>query len=73
MVEVGTMIGENGKYRMLQACYWMLYCIGYGYVTYFLTQYNYTTGEIGILTAVFGVLAAVIQTRLGSIADKSRR
>lgn len=63
----------NIKYSLLQASYWMLYCIGFGYVTYYLQSFNYSAGEIGIVTAVFGLLAAVIQTRIGQIADKSTK
>lgn len=61
----------NAKYGLLQATYWMLYCIGYGYVTYYLQAYGFEVGEIGVLTAVFGVIAALTQTRLGNVADRS--
>lgn len=63
----------NIKYSLLQASYWMLYCIGFGYVTYYLQSFHYSAGEIGIVTAVFGLLAAVIQTKVGQIADKSTK
>lgn len=63
----------NIKYSLMQAGYWMLYCIGFGYVTYYLQSFHYTAGEIGIVTAVFGLIAAVTQTKVGQIADKSRK
>lgn len=63
----------NIKYGALQAAYWMLYCIGYGFVTFYLQSFGYAAGEIGIVTAVFGVVAAVVQTRIGTLADRSSR
>lgn len=66
-------MSANVKYGLLQATYWMLYCIGYGYVTYYLQSFGFAAGEIGILTAVFGLIAAFTQTRLGNLADTSER
>lgn len=63
----------NGKYRLLQGCYWMQFCVGYGYVTVFLLDWGYTAGSIGIITAVFGTLAAVLQPLLGRLADRGGR
>lgn len=65
-------MSTNVKYGLLQATYWMLYCIGYGYVTYYLQAFGFGAGEIGILTATFGVIAAITQTRLGNLADRSK-
>lgn len=64
---------ENGKYRLLQGSYWALFCTGYGYVTYFLMNWGYTAGEVGIITAVFGALAALLQPLLGRLADRGGR
>ena len=64
------MIKENGKYRVLMSLYWMLFCVGYGYVTYFLVNWNFSASEVGIITAVFGVLAALLQPLLGKLADR---
>lgn len=63
----------NIKYSTLQAAYWMLYCIGYGFVTYYLQSFGFAAGEIGVLTAIFGVVAALAQTRIGALADRSSR
>lgn len=64
---------ENGKYRILQSCYWMLINIIFGYVVFYLSHYGYSAGQIGILTALFSAITAVCQPILGRIADKSRR
>lgn len=66
-------MGYTGRYRLLQAAFWMMFCVGQGYITFYLTHYGYTTGEIGLLTAAFGLIAAVTQTRVGRLSDKSGR
>lgn len=63
---------ENGKYRILQSCYWMLINIIFGYIVFYLSKYGYTAGQIGILTAFFSALTAVCQPILGCIADKRK-
>lgn len=64
---------ENGKYRFLQGGYWMLFCTSYGYVTYYLMGAGYTSGQIGVLTALFCTLAALLQPVIGRLADRGGR
>lgn len=66
-------MGVTGRYRLLQASFWMMFCVGQGYITFYLTHYGYTTGEIGLLTAAFGLIAAVTQTRVGRLSDRGGR
>ena len=63
----------NGKYRILQASYWMMISVCFGYVTFYLSGFGYSAAEIGAITASFGIAAACCQPILGRIADKSRR
>lgn len=58
------------QYSMLQITYWMLYCVGYSYVTLYLLHQDFSAGQIGIITAVFGALAALIQPIIGRLADQ---
>ena len=44
-----------------------------GFTVYFLNQNGYTSSEIGILLAVFGIVAAIRQPLLGHIADKNSK
>ena len=62
-------MSENARYRLLQGGYWMLFCAGYGYVTVYLLDWGYAAAQIGAVTAVFGLLAALGQPVLGKIAD----
>lgn len=66
-------MGLTGRYRLLQAAFWMMFCVGQGYITFYLTHYGYTTGEIGMLTAAFGLVAAFTQTRVGRLSDRGGR
>ncbi len=43
-----------------------------GYVMSYLTDKGLTTGQIGFLSAVFGLIAAFLQPILGRISDRSR-
>lgn len=65
-----ALMSANAKYRLLQGGYWMLFCAGYGYVTVFLLAKGFTAGDVGIITAVFGIAAAVLQPWLGRVADR---
>ena len=63
----------NARYRLLQGGYWMLFCAGYGYVTVFLLAEGFSAGAIGVITALFGIFAAVLQPWLGRLADRGGR
>lgn len=63
----------NQKYRLLQAFYWMIVCTGCSYTSYYLSNLGYSAGQIGILTASFGVCSVIAQPLLGRVADRSRR
>ena len=39
---------ENRQYRLLQAAYWTLFCVSHGYITYYLTSFDFSPGEIGV-------------------------
>ena len=64
---------ENGKYRVLHGCYWMLINVVFGYTVFYLSRYGYSAGEIGVLSAVFSAISAICQPVLGRVADKSRK
>lgn len=58
------------KYTFLQCLYWILYAVGFGYVTLFLTKWDYTASGVGIIVAIACTASTVIQPVVGKIADK---
>lgn len=61
------------EYCGLQGFYWMLYCVGAGYLNAYLTGVGLQTGSVGVISAVCGSLAAVVQPFLGKLADRNPR
>lgn len=48
----------------------MFYCVGYSYVTLYLTGSGFSAAEIGMITALFGAMAALLQPLVGKLADR---
>ena len=63
----------NAKYRILQGLYWMNACTAWGYGISYLKEKGFSAGYLGILFAVFSLVAALIQPVVGRIVDTSRR
>lgn len=61
------------EYCCLQGFYWMLYCVGSGYLNAYLTGVGLRTGIVGIISAVCGTLATLVQPFLGKLADRNPR
>ena len=61
------------EYCGLQGFYWMLYCVGAGYLNAYLTGVGLQTGIVGVISAVCGTLAAAVQPFLGKLADRDPR
>lgn len=60
------------KYTFLQGDYWALYCACYAFVTYFLLEQGFSVSGIGIITATFGFISAILQPVLGQLTDKDK-
>lgn len=63
-------MNKNIKYMLIQMLYWMAYCSCYGFASYFLVEKGYGTTVVGVITAAAGILSAVCQPLLGSLADR---
>lgn len=61
------------QYILMQMCYWMLYCVGYSYVTLYLLGQGFSAGNVGVITAVFGAVSALLQPIIGKVADQGGR
>ncbi len=63
----------NHRYMALQGLYWMLFCVSSGFISLYLQGRGLSNGGIGTVTAIFGILAALLQPVLGGITDRSNR
>ncbi len=61
----------TGHYSLIQAFFWMAYCAGTGYGSAYLLSIGFENAEIGVLIAVSGILAAVLQPPLALRIDRS--
>lgn len=64
---------ENGKYRIMHASYWILCGVCFCYLAFYLSGYGYSASEIGVISALIGVVSAVFQPALGRLADRSTK
>ncbi|HOZ37330.1 MAG TPA: MFS transporter [Anaerolineaceae bacterium] len=63
----------NNRYMALQGLYWMLFCIPASFISLYLQGRGLSNGGIGTVTAIFGIMAALLQPVLGGITDRSRQ
>lgn len=63
----------NHRYKLLQGCFWMIFCAGTGFISLYLQGKGFTNTDIGTVTAVFGILAVILQPVLGRISDANSR
>ncbi|WP_242826990.1 MFS transporter [Butyrivibrio sp. MC2013] len=57
------------RYILLNGNFWSFFCVGAGFLSLFLAGRGMTPSLIGIFTAVFSLLAVIIQPLLGNLAD----
>lgn len=63
----------NNRYMAMQGLYWMLFCVSSGFISLYLQGRGLSNGGIGTVTAIFGILAALLQPVLGGITDRSNQ
>lgn len=60
-------------YSVIQAAYWMSFCVIFAFSSVYLLGVGFGNTEIGILVAVSGTVSAVLQPVIGGMIDRSRR
>lgn len=63
----------NTRYKAMQGLFWMLFCVSSGFISLYMQGRGLGEAGIGTVTALFGILAALLQPVLGGITDRSRR
>lgn len=58
-------------YSIIQGFFWIAYCAGTGYSSTYLLDIGFNNSQIGILIALSGILAAVLQPSLAGLIDRS--
>lgn len=66
-------VSVNNKYMFVQALFWMTYCIATGFTSLYLLNEGVSNTAIGVITALFGTMSAILQPVLGRICDKSMK
>lgn len=64
---------KNGTfhYSVIQGFFWMAYCAGTGFSSTYLLNIGFENAEIGILIALSGLLAAILQPSFAGKIDRS--
>jgi len=57
----------------MQGLFWMLFCVSSGFISLYLQGRGLGNAGIGTVTAIFGMLAALLQPVMGGITDRSSR
>ena len=63
----------NTKYIIIQGLFWMLFCIGMGFMSLYLLEEGVSNLAIGFMSASFGVISAILQPILGRICDRNAK
>jgi PPP family 3-phenylpropionic acid transporter len=63
----------NTRYKAMQGLFWMLFCVSSGFISLYLQGRGLGNAGIGTVTAIFGMLAALLQPVMGGITDRSSR
>lgn len=65
--------GQNVRYALLNAAYWMVYCITLSFASVFLVARGYSNAQIGVILASGQVLGLVLQPVIAGWTDRSAR
>jgi MFS transporter len=60
----------NIQYTALQGLFWMLFCVTGGFISFYLQGNGFGNSLIGIITAVFCLVAFILQPMAGNICDR---
>ncbi len=63
--------GGTVHYSVIQGFFWMAYCAGTGFSSTYLLSIGFENAQIGILIALSGIAAAVLQPSLAGLIDRS--
>lgn len=65
--------GITARYAVVQAMYWMSFCMVFSYSSVYLLDKGFTNTEIGLLIGIAGTISAILQPLVGGMADRGKR
>lgn len=63
----------TAKYSYLHGMYWMCFCIIFSFSSVYLLAKGFSNSSIGIILGIAGIISAVMQPSVASIADRSNK
>ncbi|KAF5065771.1 MFS_1 like family protein [anaerobic digester metagenome] len=66
-------VDRTGIYSLIQALYWMIFCLVIGYASVFLLERGFSATLIGLLLALGNILGALLQPLTADFADRTER
>lgn len=63
---------EDLKYKFLQGFHQMMLCVVQAYCTYYLLESGFRAYQVGLITALAGISAIILQPVIGRVADSAR-
>ena len=60
----------NIQYILLQGLYWMMFCPSAGFIAFYLQGNGFGNSMIGVITAVFCLVAVILQPMAGNLCDR---
>ena len=63
----------TAKYSYLHGMYWMCFCIIFSFSSVYLLAKGFSNSSIGIILGIAGIISAVMQPTVASIADRSNK
>lgn len=60
----------TARYGLIHGSYWMVFAAVSGYVSLYLLELGFSSGQVGVLIAAAGILSAVLQPLTAAYADR---
>lgn len=57
----------------MQGCYWIMCGTCFCYLAFYLSGFGYSASETGVISALIGVISALLQPALGRLADRNAK
>ena len=63
----------NIEYSLVQAFFWMGFCISFSFAAFYLQSRGYSNSELGLVLSLGNVGGLVVSPVLASVIDRSKK